>query len=54
MQDLIDENLKPDYEFDGISIIFIVSGALGNSIVKKIFSSFYRRQKNLKFDFFMP
>ena len=39
MQDLIDENLKPDYKFDGISIIFIVSGALGNSIEKKFFQA---------------
>ncbi len=51
MQDLNEIDLKPAYEFDGISIIFIVSGALGDAIIsKKVFQAIIDVEKNCKID----
>lgn len=44
-------NLKPAYELDGISIVFVVSDALGDSIMKKkVFEAIIDVEKNCKID----
>ena len=53
MQNLNEFELKPAYEFDGISIVFTVSGALGDSIIsKKVFETIIDVEKNCKIDLF--